>query len=194
MVQECLAGSEHAWREFHKRFVRLATAVVKEQQARWRVSYPDVEDVVQATFVELLSAMEKYTGDYSLYRFVAGVTKRTARQEFRASKAAKRHGEHDPVDHHDSRAEGFITISTDCGLQDELLEAEERKSILRGALARLKEYCAELIMLRYFEGLSYKKIAETFSEKENTVTVKARRCLDQLRAHSHELVRRRCAR
>ena len=56
LVQECLRGSEEAWREFYARFIGLMKNVVRR---RLNPSPADVQDLTQAAFLELTAALTK---------------------------------------------------------------------------------------------------------------------------------------
>jgi RNA polymerase sigma factor (sigma-70 family) len=191
LVKTCLSGSEHGWAQFWARFHNLVRKVVMDQQKAWKASYPDVEDVVQEVFVQLVSALERYDGEYSVHKFVAGVAKRTARDKFRQSRAGKRLGETAPIDHHDGEA-GFIQVAEPHkNPLKELLQAES-KEILRQGFAELSPKCLKLLTLRYYEERSFGEIAQMLDMKENTATVDARRCMEKLKEKCHEIIRKGC--
>jgi len=70
------------------------------------------------------------------------------------------------------------------GMQRELLE------ILRYSMAMLNSECRELLRMRYFDELPYKEIGRLLGASENTLTVRAKRCLGELTANYYKLLRR----
>jgi RNA polymerase sigma factor (sigma-70 family) len=178
LVQECLRGSEEAWREFYSRFIGLMRSVVKR---RMNLPSSDVQDIVQAAFLELTTALRNYDSEQALHTFVCLVTQRVLIDEYRKAKAAKRNADTESVEHHDSNQEGTTMVLSDLDPQDEEFEKAEAASHLRTALLKLDEKCRELITLRYYNELSFNEIAGVFNATENTVTVQTRRCLDKLR-------------
>jgi len=178
LVKECLTGSEQAWNDLYCRYVNLVRTVVRR---RIGSSPQDVEDVVQNVFVSLISSLSSYDESYPLARFICTVAERTAIQEYRYCKAAKRHAEIDPLDVHDGRQEGTRRIASDDQDQEERLGQLQLTEVLRLGLRSLDSRCREILMLRYYDELPFKQIAASFGATENTVTVQARRCLDELK-------------
>jgi RNA polymerase sigma-70 factor, ECF subfamily len=186
LVRQCLSGSEEAWNEFYNRYVGLVRSIVRRQRvaAGW-----DDEDTVQNVFTSLIPALKNYDPVYSLPRFVCIVAERTCIQEYRLFRAAKRDAETLPVDHHDSGEEGArILRSAGPSPEDHLIESDLRDR-LRVALRALGTACRELLKLRYFEQLSYKEIAHRLGASENTLAVRAKRCLAELSGWYGELGR-----
>ena len=179
LVQECLRGSEEAWREFYARFIGLMKNVVRR---RLNPSPADVQDLTQAAFLELTAALRNYDSQQPLHSFVCLVTERVIIDEFRKRKAAKRSADTESVEHHDNDQEGTTMVHSDLARQDEQMEKAQLSSRLRMALQELDEKCRELITLRYYEELPFGEIATMLKATENTVTVQTRRCLDKLRA------------
>lgn len=187
LVKECLAGSEQAWNEFYFRYVGLVKSVVRRQPA---VRFQDVDDVTQSIFTALIRGLKDYDKGFPLPRFVCIVAERVCIQEYRRTTAAKRDGQTDPVDHHDTGRQDEKILHSHNVSQEEQLEQNQLLEVMRRSLRRLGSGCRELLRLRYFEELPYKEIARLLGATENTLTVQARRCLDELGANYHELVRR----
>lgn len=179
LVQECLAGSEEAWREFYCRFIGLMKSVVKK---RGLLRPEDVEDITQSAFLSLTAALRTYDPQQSLPRFVCLVTERVLIDEYRKGRAVKRGAEIDTAGNSERVTQDPLAIDADSELQDQRLEKAEQVSRLRTSLQLLDSRCRELIALRYFNELSFKEIADKLGATENTVTVQTRRCLESLRA------------
>lgn len=179
LVRQCLAGSENAWNEFYSKFVGLIRSVVRRQG---NLSGSDVEDITQSAFLTLTTALSTYDSGHSLAGFVCLITERVLIDEYRRIKAAKRKAQLEAVEHHDGGNEGTTVLEAKTEPQDKQVERFELVALLRQAMERLDPKCRELIRLRYFKELSYGEIAGELGEAENTLTVRARRCLDKLRA------------
>lgn len=186
LVKECLSGSENAWTEFYCRYEPLVKSIARKQP--WLARH-QVEDVTQTVFVSLMSDLETWDQAHSLSAFVVMIAKRDCIDEYRKHKAAKRDAVTNPVDHHDG-AEGYESLASNCNHQEEELAEAQEKELLRRARVALGERCQDLLELRIFEELPYKEITELLGASENTLTVQFRRCLDELRANFHELVRK----
>jgi RNA polymerase sigma factor (sigma-70 family) len=178
LVSECLAGSEAAWREFYARFVGLIRSVVRRHST---LTADDIEDVVQAAFLSLTTALRNFDPDQSLPRFVCLVTDRVLIDEYRKGRAAKRDGEVDIPGDSDTVDSIISAVPAEDALQDERVEKAEQAVRLKAAMDGLDPRCQRLITLRFIDELSFKEIAHAFDQTENTVTVQTRRCLDSLR-------------
>ncbi len=191
LVRKCLSGSEQAWTECYQRYVFLVRSVVRK---RLGFANQDLEDIVQTVFVDLIPALHNFDPQYPLPKFIYTVAERVCINEYHKRKAACRDADTDPIDHHDGSAEGARMVASGGGSPEDELEQAQLRQILRRALWELSEECWKLLTLRDLEELSFKEISGILGEKENTLTVKARRCRDELRATCHELVRKGCGR
>lgn len=179
LVQDCLAGSEEAWREFYCRFIGLMRSVVRK---RGLLRLEDVEDITQSAFLSLTAALRTYDPQQSLPRFVCLVTERVLIDEYRKGRAVKRGVEIDTAGNSERVTQDPLATDAYSELQDQRLEKAEQVSRLRTSLQQLDSRCRELITQRYYNELSFKEIADKLGATENTVTVQTRRCLESLRA------------
>ncbi|MFC1836593.1 RNA polymerase sigma factor [Thermodesulfobacteriota bacterium] len=190
LIRECLSGSEQAWTEFYRKYVCLVRSVIRR---KLRVTPIEVEDVVQKVFEDLVPALKTFDRAYSLTRFICMITERVCIDEFHRKKAAKRDAETTSIDHHDGGDEGSIMVRSGGDSPEELVAQEELRQILRQGLWMLSDDCWKLLTLRELEELSYKEISKILNEKQNTLTVRARRCREELRGICHEIVRKGCS-
>lgn len=188
LVRACLSGSEQAWEDLYCRYGALVKSMVKRhlhRPAAW-----ELEDITQSVFAALIPALKRYDAAYSLSRFVCVIAERVCIQEYRHNRAAKRAGQSESVDHHDGD-EGGTSLPSKDPSQEDLLSQHQAKDLLRRALKQLDSPCKELLRLRYIEELPYREISKMLGASENTLTVRARRCLNELSAaYAHELIRR----
>lgn len=187
LVKECLAGSDRAWSDFYSQYFPLVRHTVRRQR---QFSPSDVEDMTQKVFVNLMSALDTYDPTYSLARFVCVVAQRVCIDEYRKSKTAMRDAPTVPIDLNDGSEEGSWVVASKAEHQEEELSQAQLLTILRHALRDLGTKCQELLQMRYFEELPYKRIMEVIGSTENTLVIRVRRCLDELRAVWDELVRK----
>lgn len=191
LVERCRTGSSEAWNELYRDYSALVRRVVRDQ--KWKPNEQDIEDVTQNVFIDLMPALKKFDCSYSLSQFICGQARRTARDEIRRRIALKRNAVLDSLDVHDGTADA-VTIAGDCQAQDERLETEELKEVLRFGMAKLSEKCRQIIRYRDYEELSFKEMEEILGEKENTLSVTRKRCLEQLTAICHRLLGEECTR
>jgi RNA polymerase sigma factor (sigma-70 family) len=179
LVQQCLSGSEEAWRQFYSKYIGLVRNVARK---RAPAQHTDLEDLVQAAFVSLTSALNGFEADNSLAHYVGMITERTVIDEIRKMKAAKRSADLQSVDHHDGSDDGSIMVVSQTDDQDTQFQKAETAIQLKKALQSIGERCRELITLRYYKDLSFAEMSELMKANENTLAVQTRRCLDKLRA------------
>jgi RNA polymerase sigma factor (sigma-70 family) len=187
LVQECVAGSEKAWRQFYSRFIGLMRNVVRRQSG---LSASDVDDITQAAFLSLTTALQGYDQTHSLTSFVCLITERVLIDEYRKMKATKRDAQTEAINHHDSVEDGSRMIASAADLPDKQVETYELASLLRNAVEQLDTGCRELLKLRYFLDLSFAEIADRLGVAENTLNVRTRRCLAKLRTAYHIYARK----
>lgn len=180
LVQQCLLGSETAWREFYSRFVNLIRMVVRRKAPV--LSSADLEDIVQCVFLELTTALSNYPKDNSLSGFVCMISERVTIDQHRKNTAVKRSGETESIDHHDGSDEDTTTVASDKPLPDSQMEQAELASRLNVSLQRMDEKCRNLLEMRYLNELSFNEISRETGIAENTLMVQARRCLERLRS------------
>lgn len=188
LVHECLVGSESGWEALYFRYVSLVRAVVRRHLGPFR---NETDDVVQTVFATLVTSLKTYDPNYPLPRFIAIIAERTCIQEYRGRSTAKRSADTDPIDTMDSGEEGAKRLASEDASSHEVLERAEMVDILRRAFRAMGEKCRELLRLRYYEDVPYKEMTKTFGATENTLTVQAKRCLDDLRARFDENTRTR---
>jgi RNA polymerase sigma factor (sigma-70 family) len=187
LVTECLGGSEEAWVEFHCRFQPLVKSIVRKQS--W-ILRQDLDDVTQSVFVSILSSLDKYDSAHTLSGFVEMITDRVCIDNYRSHKAAKRYAATNPVEHHDGGEEGYISLSSTGNSQEDEFSKSELQYVLRHAFRALGQRCQDLLNFRYFEEIPYKELTGILNATENTLSVKAKRCLEDLRAKFDEFARK----
>jgi RNA polymerase sigma-70 factor, ECF subfamily len=179
LVKACLSGSEKAWKELYSKYLNLMRTVVRRHSS---LSESDVQDVTQSAFLSLVSALPGYDFSHSLSTFVCLITERVLIDEIRRLKATKRLAETETLSYNDSATEKAAIVVSDFQDVDQQIEAKELELILRLAVEKLDDRCRELLKMRYFNELTYKEISEITGVQENTLNVRAKRCLDRLRS------------
>jgi len=191
LVDRCVAGDQQAWDEFYRQYVCLIRNIVRR---KLRIASHDVEDIVQMVFGDLVPALKTYDGAVSITRYIVIITERTCINEYQKSTAGKRHGTSFPIDHHDGDDEGTWRLASNLDSPEDHLEQEQLKEVLRKALWELDEECSKILTLREFKALPWKQISEVLGKRENTLTVKLKRCMDDLKVLCHRLIRKGCKR
>lgn len=188
LLRECLEGSAAAWTELYDRYSGLVRyRLTKRFNPLW--SQEDVEDLTQAVFMDLIPALERFDRTYSLSQLVCGVADRRAHAELRRQFAAKRKATTVSVNASEESSGPIQVADTNSPDPEDLLIREQLNSLLRKAMRSLGEQCRRLLRLYYFDGKSINAIAEGLGEKANTVAVRKKRCIDELRDTGRKLVK-----
>lgn len=181
LVKRCLSESEQAWKDFYDEYDPLIRMEVRRHS---RFARPEErEDLVQEVYKSLVEALSRYDGrSSSLRTFVSIVAQRTCIDCWRGRSRRKRSGNTESIEHHDKTNPGHALVESRVEPPDKQLEQSEYANLLRISLTHLSESCQRLLRLRYFSELTHKEIGEETGQKENSVTVAIRRCLERLRA------------
>jgi|GEM_PF-238826 len=178
LVKQCLAGSEDAWRELYARFVVLVRNVISKHA---RLCEMEIDDITQNVFLTLTSALRNFDVHRSLANFICLVAERVLVDELRKGSAAKRAALTLSIEHHDGGDDDVEKIEAREVSPDTLIERFEQAALIRSALDQLDAGCSDLLKRRYFNGLSFNEIAIILGVPENTLNVRASRCLTKLR-------------
>ncbi|GEP45783.1 RNA polymerase sigma factor [Brevifollis gellanilyticus] len=162
------AYAEHRdLRAFEQLVGRHATMV---RAVAGRVAGQGAEDVAQIVFAELARRAAALTGVTSLgawlHRVAATQAKRFIRQQWRTDSK-----------HEAYAAEMTTTSFTSSSAEDPLHEA---LPVLDAALNDLQETDRELIFLRFYEGASFKHLAERLGRSDAALRQQAGRAIDRL--------------
>ncbi len=126
------------------------------------------KDLVQETFTRAWQYMEKGKEITNLKSFIYKVANNLIIDEYRRKKSVSL----------DVLAEAGFEVATTEGPEKILLEAETAN--LLKMVKKLPDKYREVIVLRYVEGLSPKKIGELVGQTENTVSVRINRGIKKL--------------
>ncbi|MEO7457262.1 MAG: RNA polymerase sigma factor [Gemmatimonadaceae bacterium] len=119
----------------------------------------DVQDLVQDTFVRAFGSIDSFRGDSSLRTWLFTIARRLL-LDLRRSE--RRKGEHVDVQENDAVTE-YDSLDA--------VVAEETRTRMHAAVARLSRTQREVFLLRVNEGLSYREIAETAGTTEGAARV-----------------------
>ncbi len=187
LIHRCVNGSEEAWKELYSKYVSLVRSVVKR---RLWFAPNDVEDLSQTVFASLVDSLGNYDGSVSLARYICLIAERACIQQYRKFTAAKRDAQTVVVESHDRTDEEAHVPQMDEDSPEELLEKSELAGFLKVSLRALDPECRRLLKYRYYDELRFKEISIRMKASENTLTVRARRCLEALKGILHEQMRK----
>lgn len=187
LVEECLKGSEEAWNRFYCQYIGLVRSIVGKKLI---VSPEDREDVVQEVFAKLIKSLPEYNPQYSVTGFVCMIAERACISELRHRSSQKRDAITDPVDHHNNPGEDEVSLREEQESSEDLLEQHQLVTLIRDAMHTLDERCRELLRLKFYEEMSFKEIEPILGSNVNTLAVRAKRCMDQLKSTARRLMKK----
>jgi RNA polymerase sigma-70 factor (ECF subfamily) len=128
----------------------------------------DAQDVMQEVFLHLADRLRSFRGDASLSSWVYRVTvNRAIDARRRRSRRPTPWGARSDDDGDDAAGPGKVAAPVpDPGETTEQAERDER---VRGALDHLSPKLRAVVILRYFENLSYEELAEVLGVNMGTV-------------------------
>lgn len=131
----------------------------------------EADDVVQTTW---LTAMERGPRDaQALPAWLASVVRNAARQLARSESRRR-------------AREGRVALPYDASVADDPVQKAESQRLVVGAVLELAEPYRTTVLLRYYEDLPPREIAERMECPVNTVRARLRRALGMLRSHLEE--------
>src|SRR5215467_9698188 len=120
------------------------------------------EEAAQESFVRAFLSLKKLRKPESFYSWLLGIAGRVAKEQFRDS------------ERHRLEGESIETVTADSAENQEVYPLEE-------AIAALPESYRQVILLRYYEGLSCQEVATRLGAPLNTITKTLSRAYGLLR-------------
>ena len=162
LVRRCQAGELAAFtalfRRYEARAYRLALTIVRDER--------DAEDAVQEAIVAAYRQLRRFRGEASFSTWIGRITVYTAVRMAR-------------------RWPGAVRCRDDCPQRPG--EADRATTlVVRDAVARLPEKQRIVVVLRFYEGLSGREIAELTGWRESTVWTRLYAALARLRSELQE--------
>ncbi len=148
----------------------------------------DVElakEVAQETFVRVYAARQRFDSARRFRPWVLCIARNLCLNELKRKKAVMM----ESLDTYASaaRTEEGKLLSTCPDSPDHHLMTAERHELLARALASLDDVSREIVVLRFFERLSAREIAEIANSTEGAVRTRLHRALRSLRSRYEEL-------
>jgi len=128
------------------------------------------EDISQKVFVELARRAAQLDGHTALVGWLYRCARNAAIDVMRAEQSRQR------------TAQAFANM-TDTSPADYSVDWERLRPVLDEAMDQLKERDREIMLLRFFQGLTFAEVGEKLSLSENAARMRTERALDKLRGH-----------
>lgn len=137
---------------------------------------PEVsEDLVQETFMRVLSYKSTYNGSASFRTWLFGIARNTSVDHYRKYKNAMGHEEFD-----EALIDGETTLSDE-------MEDEQRHSMFNKALLNIPQELREILVLSRFQQLRYEEIAQMFNCNLNTLKSRMSLAVTKLKESYNQL-------
>ncbi len=166
-------------------FAQLASRWQKPIHALcWRMTGDShlAEDLAQETFSRIFAKRADYRAEARFSTFIWRIALNLCYDELRRR---QRHGEV-PLPEMETEPGGekpHATYASEAPGPDAELMVRERADLVRAALLRLSEPCRAVVVLRHYENLKFREIAEVLNIPEGTVKSRMVEALDQLHHH-----------
>lgn len=137
------------------------------------------KEMAQETFLRIYTARDRFDVDRKFKPWMLCIARNLCLNELKRKKTVQM----ETLEEYASAARedsGEMLQTTSDG-PSELLMAQERHEALHKALAQLPEDAREIVMLRYFERMSAREIADVVDSTEGAVRTRLHRVLKQLR-------------
>lgn len=162
LLNECLSGSEEAWRSFCARFAGLILHVVRHVADAYRIALdePTSDDLVAEVFCALLerdcAVLRRFRGDSSLATYLVVIARRTAMRQLVQRQALRT----DAVTEMDQLPDYSRNDAPSYPHWD-----WDSKEAIRG----LSQEEAHAIRMFHLEGKSYREIGHHLGMSENSI-------------------------
>jgi len=168
MEAETLPGSDFDWivDAYHERIYRAACMLLMNRH--------EAEDLTQDVFLAAMKSYNRFRGDSSLYTWLYKIMLNLFRK--RRSKRKLLQWSFAPADEHENFE---VLFSNEGSSPEEPLEDDERRRRIAEALRELSPKHREVVLLRFYEGKSYREIADIVGVSEGTVKSRLHHALRQ---------------
>jgi RNA polymerase sigma-70 factor (ECF subfamily) len=170
LVARLVAGDEAALRETYQTFAPAVFGLAVRVLANETLA----EEVTQDVFVRLWQRPEHFdAGRGTLRAYLLAMTHSRAVERVRAEESLRRR-------HEAARREEVVPATGEDPAR--VLVDRDTHAAVRRALAELPEAQRVAIEMAYFDGLSYREVADALAEPEGTVKYRIRSGMQKLRA------------
>lgn len=175
LVSQAQAGSAEAQADLARRLrpvaMRLALALVKKPE--------DADDLAQESMLKFFASLDRFESSRPLRPWLGSIVRNSARDSFRRAKVRRA----DSLDHHGVHD---IDLAAELKAPEPSPEAtvvrRRVKRRLQRSMERLNDKHRQILILRDYEDLAYREIAETLEIPIGTVMSRLHAARRSLRA------------
>lgn len=165
LIKKAKKGDKFAfgilYKEYMPRIFRYILYLISDKE--------QAEDLTQETFLKAWKYLPKFRSKKGTFQAFIYRIARNLVIDYQRKKKAKV-----------MEPEFTSRIESSDNVEEKVVRKEKKEEVLQ-ALEKLPDFDRELIILRYFEELSFKEIAKTVKKKEGTIRVRVHRVLATLK-------------
>jgi RNA polymerase sigma-70 factor (ECF subfamily) len=166
LLQRYKQGEEDAFREIVSRYRNGLYAFLKQFLNRADL----VEDVFQETFLQLFTSRESFDPSRPLRPWLFTIAANKAKDALRKSQRAGAVPIGTMTDGEDMSFDEMVNaLTSDTAVPDDEVERSETAERVNGVIANMPENLREILILAFFQGFSYKHLAQALSIPIGTV-------------------------
>lgn len=187
LILRCLEGDDVAWTALFRLHAGFVRGIARWTD--WGLGEEEAEDVVQETFVRLLSNLPRFRMESSLKTYLTRITRAVCID--RRRRLAARGGETISLDAQDDGFDAPLVERLAASSSDAFSTAARRDEVRRAeeALRPLSKSDRVLLKARFVEGLENKEIARILGIRENACAVRVHRATARARKNFERLSR-----
>jgi len=171
LIKRCQSGCRESfdwlYKKYHSTVLQVARKLMLNEQ--------DAEDAVQEVFTRVMDKIGQFRYEASFSSWLRVLATNVCRDMLRKK------GRHPTESYEDLFADGQVTAKASSISQDEELIMKELLENLQEKIRLLKKQHQRLIILRYIDGLSYRKIAELMGCSQSQVKSRLHQARKRLR-------------
>ena len=175
LIEHYLRGDEESLEFLVRRYLRPIYSFIYRSVG----NISTAEDITQEVFVRVWKNLKKFNPKKDFKPWLFQIARNASIDSLRKKKSF-------PFSQFENLEGQNILFRTLASSPARLIEKISDKRVLAAILRDLPAEERKIIILRYFEGLSFKQIAHTFGEPINTIKSRHRRIIERLREANQE--------
>ncbi|MBM7541644.1 RNA polymerase sigma factor [Amphibacillus cookii] len=168
LIEEIKSGSQAAMEVLVKKHYRMIFAYTYRKVGDYHLAY----DLTQEIFIKMIKSIKNYSGQGKFQHWLLKIAVNHCRDYYR-SRAYKYKDKITKIDHQ--------VVDERKNVED-LLSKKQRSVKVKAAIDQLPPYQREVIILKFYQGLKIKQIAQLTEVKEATVKSRLKQGKDKLKS------------
>jgi RNA polymerase sigma factor (sigma-70 family) len=156
LVQNIINGNNHDFSIIFDKYKRL----IYSEARKFANDFFEIEEICQEVFIRVFKSLSLYNPEYKLSTWIITITKNFCKSKMRKRKLSFEYMEFNDVNENDLR--NALT-------PENVIVDKEEHELLRSLVFELPQKYGQMIVLYYYEGLSYSELTEVFHVPMTTV-------------------------